>query len=49
MNGNDTDNTIWTALCYSCKVRMYEEEATRFAGVWTCQDCKQDLDRHYNL
>jgi formylmethanofuran dehydrogenase subunit E len=45
----DIDNTIWTAKCYRCSVVVYEEDATRWGGTWTCRDCKQDLDKYYNL
>jgi ribosomal protein L37AE/L43A len=41
--------------CYTCMTLLKEDDAERFAGVWTCDDCHerlvdlyftQDLDKH---
>ena len=30
-------------ICYTCMTLLKENETTRFAGVWTCDDCHERL------
>lgn len=45
---NNYSNIIWNAPCYICHVELGEDIATRFAGVWVCEDCRQDLSDTYD-